>query len=115
MRTEKGYIFTHGRTEIFLITDAQRKTDNIARAIIDAVAAARNTPAEVIERAKADAATLADFKRRTDAATLEAKTTPNGTRFFTISGKNFSFNYPESDFYNDVIVMKGGDRVCFIG
>ena len=75
---KKGFLFTQGRKEIFLISDAQRKTDNVARAIIDIVATTRNVPAEVVQRAKADAYTLKDFKRRTDAATLEEKTTPNG-------------------------------------
>lgn len=103
---KKGFIFTHGKIEIFLVTDTQRKTDKIARAIIDAIATARNTPAEVIERAKEDAATIKDIKRRTDAATLEEKTTPKGTKFYRIAGKYFSFNYPEEDFYNDVIVIQ---------
>ena len=102
----KGFLFTQGRTEIFLVSDAQRKTDNVARAIIDTLATVRNIPAEVVERAKLDPPTLKDFKRRTDAATLEEKTTPNGTKYYTISGKNFSLNYPAEDFCNDVIVAQ---------
>jgi len=102
----KGYVFTHRKTRIFLITDAQRKTDNVARAIIDTIATARNTPAEVVEAAKADAATLKDIKRRTDAATLEENTTEGGFKWYTIRGKHFILNYPAEDFYNDVIVTQ---------
>lgn len=103
---KKGFYFNQGKTEIFLITDAQRKTDSIARALIDTIATARNIAPEIIERAKADAPTLSDFKRRTDAATLEEKTTPSGSKFYTIKGKNFSFNYPAADFLHDVIVAQ---------
>ena len=102
----KGYYFTHGNKGIFIRSDAQKKTDKIARAIIDAVA--KNNPKiapETIERAKTDRATLDDFKKRTDAATLEERTTANGYKYFNISGKNFTVSYPPEDFKNEITVV----------
>jgi len=103
---KQGFIFTAGNKEYFLVSAAQKKTDNVIRAIIEAVGTTKNICRDTIERAKADKATLADFRRRIDAATLQEKTTGNGTRYYTISGKNFSFNYPEADFANDVILIQ---------
>lgn len=100
---KKGFYFVQGNRGIFLATDAQRKTDNIARAIIDAIAAARNIPAETIERAKQDAPTLKDIKRRTDAATLEERTTDSGYKYFSIKGKYFCCNFPPEDFSREII------------
>lgn len=100
----KGFYFTHGNRGIFLVTDAQRKTDSIARAIIDTIATVRIIPIETIERAKADAATLKDIKYRTTAATLEEITTENGYKYFSIKGKYFTANFPPEDFYKEIIV-----------
>lgn len=103
---KKGFYFVQGNRGFFLVTDKQRKTDNIARAIIDAVATARNIAPEVIERAKADAATLKDFKYRTDAATLEKRTTESGYIYYTIAGQYFTANFPPEDFHREIVVIE---------
>ena len=101
---KKGFYFVAGNKGIFLETDKQRKTDNIARAIIDEIAKIRKVAPETIERAKADAPTLADIKRRTESAILEEKTTQSGYKYFTISGKYFVANFPAEDFKKEIIL-----------
>ena len=100
-----GFLLTAGNKEYFLVTSTKKKTEKVIKAIIDNVGKYRNCCPETIERAKQDKYTIDDFRRRIDLATLQEKTTPNGTRYYTIAGKNFSFNYPEADFTNDVVVF----------
>ena len=101
----KGFYFTQGNRGIFYRTDAQRKTDNIARAFIDAIGQINDRIApETIERAKNDRGTLDDIKRRTDAATLE-KIDTGKIIFFKIYGKNFSCAFPVEDFEREVFVF----------
>lgn len=101
----QGYYFTAGNKGYFYRSSAQRKTDSVIRAIIDAVGKARGAHPDTIERAKQDRPTLEDFRRRIDAVTLLEKYTDNGTHYFTISGKNFSAAFPEQDFYNEIITF----------
>lgn len=101
---EKGFLFTAGNKQIFIKSELTRKTDTIARQIIDTIGELRNVPQETLERAKQDKATLEDFKRRTDKATLEFKDTGKIV-YYTITGKYFTENFPEKDFKESVIVL----------
>lgn len=101
---QKGFLFTAGNKQIFIKSNLTRKTDTIAKQIIDTIGTLRNIPQETIERAKQDKATLEDFKKRTSQATLEMKDTGKIV-YYTITGKYFTENFPADDFKNDVIVI----------
>ena len=97
-----GFYFVMGNKGIFVTSNTTKRTDAIARKIIDVIGEVRNVPKETLERAKADKMTLADIKRRTTAATLEHFETSK-VEFYRISGKNFTENFPIEDFKNDII------------
>lgn len=99
-----GYYMVTGNKAWFYRTNAQRKTKAVIDAFIDTIGSHRNAPADLIERCKADKATIEDFKKRLSPATIEKKSLPTVT-FYTISGNNFTENMPETDFNNSVFVF----------
>ena len=101
----EGFILTIGQHDYFYKTDATNKTDKIARAFIHKIGDHRNRPAELIEKASNDPATLKDIKYRMDKATLDKIVTDRGYTYYRIKGKDFSFGYPVEDFKNDVVVF----------
>lgn len=78
-----GYTFYSSRKDIFIETDRKKKTDNLAKEIIDRINkfgwSIPNTP----EMRKQ----LIPLLKKAD---CEYKVLPSGTKFVTISGNNFS-------------------------
>lgn len=99
-----GYYMVTGNKAWFYRTDAQKKTKAVIHAFIDTIGTHRNVSADLIERCKKDKATIEDFKRRLTPATIEKKELPTIT-FYTITGSNFTANYPENDFTDEVFVF----------
>ena len=99
---ETGFYFVMGNKGIFVTSNTTKRTDAIARKIIDIIGELRNVPKETLDRAKADKMTLDDIKRRTTAATLEHFETSK-IEFYRISGKNFTENFPVDDFEKDIV------------
>lgn len=100
-----GFYFTAGKHGYFLKSDNIRKTDTVLSRLIVGVGNHRHAAPELIERAKTDRATLDDFRRRTDAATLEERTTQSGNPYYIIRGKGFSVCLPFEDFKNEIILL----------
>lgn len=100
----KGFYMAAGRKGYFYKTDSTKRTTAIINAFIEAIATTNNRPQELIERAKADKATHEDIKRRIAPATIEKKDLPTIV-FYTIAGKNFTENFPEEDFNNEIVVF----------
>lgn len=101
----KGFYFTHGKNGYFLKSDKTRKTDAVLIRLIEGIGKHRNANPDTIERAKTDRATLEDFRRRTDAATLEERTTAGGFTYYNISGKGFSVSFPPEDFQKEIVII----------
>ena len=100
-----GFLMEAGTKAFFLETTATKRTAGVIKKLIDEIGKAYNRPAEVIEAAKNDPATLADFKRRTNRATLEGITTENEYKYFRFVGDNFNIAYPPEDFFKTVTVF----------
>jgi hypothetical protein len=103
LKEYNGYLFNLGTYDYFMLTDAKRKTDTIAKAFINAVCDNKKIIQETRERALNDKATLNDFKKRIEPATLTIKESQNGIKWLNISGKGFNINNPldelEKHFY----------------
>lgn len=100
----KGFYMTAGRKGYFYRTDNTKRTTTVINAFIETIATVNNRPQDLIDRAKKDKATQEDFRRRISAATLEKKETPT-IIFYTINGNNFTENFPEEDFNNEIVVF----------
>ena len=103
--TMQGFLMTVGNKDYFLEADTTKRTDKICQAFIERIATDKGKCRELIDRAKADKATLEDFRRRIDAATLTKRTTDTGFVYFNIAGKDFSASYPTDEFCNTVVVF----------
>jgi transcriptional regulator with XRE-family HTH domain len=64
----------------------------------------KNLAKRIKELRKLHKMTQDDFRRRISAATLEKKETPT-IIFYTINGSNFTENFPEEDFNNEIVVF----------
>lgn len=100
----KGFYMVAGRKGYFYRTDNTKRTTTVINAFIETIATTNNRPQDLIDRAKKDKATQEDFRRRISAATLEKKELPT-IIFYTINGNNFSENFPEEDFNNEIVVF----------
>ena len=96
---------TVGNKDYFLEANTTKRTDRICQAFIERIATDKNKSRELIDRAKADKATLDDFRRRIDAATLTKRTTETGFEYYNIAGKEFFINYPTEEFCDSVVVF----------
>ena len=103
LKEYSGYLFNLGVYDYFMLTDAKRKTDTIAKAFVNAVCDNKKIIQETRERALNDKATLNDFKKRIESATLTIKEGQNGVKWLNISGQGFNINNPldeiEKHFY----------------
>lgn len=97
---ESGFTLVFKDKELFYKTDCTRKTKAVIFAFIDQIAKLKNIHPDVIQRAKDDKATIEDFRKRIQHATIE-----DHTIYRTITGENFTANYPEDIFNNTVIIF----------
>ena len=102
---KQGFLFTFGNRTLFLESDMKNLTDNIIRKIINKCCDIKGVGDSIRQSALYDPATLKDFRRRIDKCSLIVRQLDNGNMFYTIAGDNFSFNYPEEDFDEEVIVF----------
>ena len=100
-----GFLMTVGNKDYFLEAKTTKRTDKVCAAFIERIGTDRNKSRDLIERAKADKATLDDIRRRIDAATLSKRITDNGYEYFNISGKGFTCSFPTEDFIESVVVF----------
>lgn len=101
---QSGFVYNAGNKEYFYINDAQMITDKVVRAFINKLCDVRGVGDSIRKSALYDKATLAEFRKRIQPAVLERHDTGK-IIYYTISGKNFSWSFPESDFENDVVVF----------
>lgn len=99
-----GFTFNFGNRELFYISDAKMITDKVVRAFINKICDVRGVGDSIRQASLYSKPTLADFRRRISPAMLEKHIT-NTMTYYTISGKNFSWSFPEADFKNDVILF----------
>lgn len=100
-----GFVMEAKRHAFFYESDMTNLTDKIIRQFIKKIAEVNGASEAIRDTALYDEATLKDFRRRIDKATLTKKKLGNGKNFYTISEKEFSMNYPQEDFMNEVIVF----------
>lgn len=100
-----GFLMTVGNKDYFLEASTTKRTDKVCSAFIERIGTDRNKSRDLIEHAKADKATLDDFRRRINVAVLDKRETESGKPFFIIRGNEFSYCYPMDDFMNDVVVF----------
>lgn len=100
-----GFTFNFGRKEIFVKSDNQNLTNRIIRDFINIVCDIKGVGDAIRKKALYDEATLKDFRRRIMKGTLEHHVTANGTEYYSISGKDYSWSYPADEFEDSVIVM----------
>lgn len=101
----QGFLMNVGNRDYFLEANTTRRTDKVCQAFIERIGADKGKCRDLIERAKTDAATLEDFRRRIDAATLTKRATDTGYEYFNIAGKNFSASFPPEEFMESVVVF----------
>ena len=99
-----GYVLNVGNKDYFYQSDAKIITDKVVRAFINKICDVRGVGDSIRQASLYSKPTLADFRRRISPAMLEQHVT-NTVTYYTISGKNFSWSFPEADFENDVIVF----------
>ena len=97
-----GFMLNVGRKDYFYISDAKIITDKIVRAFINKICDMKGVGDAIRQSALYDKSTLADFRKRIQPAVLERHDTGK-IIYYTISGKNFSWNFPEADFERDVV------------
>lgn len=101
-----GFVFNFGNKELFYISDSKVITDKVVRAVINKVCDIRgiDSDSKIRQSALYDKRALADFRKRIQHAQL-VKHDTGKIIYYTISGKNFSWSFPEADFEHDVLVF----------
>ena len=100
----KGYYLTVGNKGYFYKSDAAKRTAAVVNAFIDILAARRNLDPETVEKIKKDKATTDHIRRDITPAQIIKKDLETIT-FYSITGPNFTANFPEADFNNDIILF----------
>ena len=101
---KQGFFFEFKNRAIFLVSDSANITDKIARKFINVVCDLRQVSDSIRNAALYDGATLKDFKKRIDRATLERINTGKIV-YYTIKGKGFTLCFPEDEFKETVIMI----------
>ena len=96
-----GFYFTAGRDGYFLKSEMTNLTDKIIRRFINAVCDRKGVGDKIRESALYDPATLKDFRRRIDKATLEHKVSDKAD-WYTLSGRGFTVNSPKEEFEKEM-------------
>lgn len=104
LQEKPGFYFTFGNKGIFLQSDAKNLTDHIVRKFINAVCDYKGASDAIRDTALYNQADLKEFRRRIDKATLSLIDTGKIT-YYSIQGNNFTVNYPEEDFKEDIILI----------
>ena len=101
----QGFYFTFRDRGIFLVSDNTNLTAKIIRKIINVVCDIQEVGDSIRRAALYNEATLKDFRRRIDKASLIYHDTGK-VQYYTIKGNNFSCNYPVADFEREIIVVE---------
>lgn len=101
---KQGFFFEFKNRAIFLESDSANITDKIARKFINAVCDLRQVGDGIRNSAIYNEATLKDFKKRIDRATLERIDTGRLV-YYVIKGKGFTLSFPEDEFKETVIMI----------
>ena len=101
---EQGFLLNVGNKDFFYRSNASNTTDKIVRIFINKVCDVKGVGDAIRQSALYNEATLKDFKRRIQKATLEHIVTDK-VSYYKISGKGFSSSFPEDEFDQWVVVI----------
>lgn len=105
MMITKGFLMTVGNKHYFMESDTTKRTDKVVEAFIERIGTDKGRCRDLIDRAKADRPTRADFRKRINAAAITKRTPDTGEEYFVVEGKGFYISYSVDSFCDTVIVF----------
>lgn len=92
-----------GNKEYIMETTNTRKTQALAKEFIERLAKYRKFCPELVERLVNNAETVKRIQYEMTFATMEQRTTENGTKYFNFAGKGFQMNFPYDEYDKYII------------
>lgn len=106
--TINGINFTIGKYDYFLITNYERISTKLIKDCmrLRLQHVCKTDISDTLNRCFNDDTTRKQFKLLLQFATITKKQLSNGDYYYTIHGKNFTANYSQFEFNNEIIIGK---------
>ena len=92
-----------GNKDYIMETTNTRKTRALVKEFIERLAKYRKFCPEMVERLVNDEETIKRIQYEMTFATMEHRTTDNGTKYFNFTGKGFQMNFPFDEYDKYII------------